>query len=106
MEVAGLLPLNIKPLNPCSDLNEVHLTAGQGLTMLYTVNGTINKPEGSSGIYFHVQRMEGTKAVSTSQLIYQFTILLNNLGQSKIFFRFGSGTGTDISWRDWNSVPE
>lgn len=98
--MAGLLPLNIKPLNPVSDLNEVHLMAGQGLTLLYTVKATTNKPEETSGIYFHVQRLEGANVVSTSQYIYQFTFFMNN-----IYYRFGAGNGTTISWTEWTSIP-
>ena len=95
--MAGLLPINQPPLNPVTDMNEVHLTCRQGLTMLYVIAGTQNKPDGISGIYFHAQRLDNN--VSSSQLLYQFTI-----SESKIYLRTGMGNGSGISWREWRII--
>lgn len=95
--VAGLLPINQPPLNPVTDMNEVHLTCRQGLTMLYVIAGTQNKPDGISGIYFHAQRLDNN--VSSSQLLYQFSI-----SESKIYLRTGMGNGSGISWREWRII--
>lgn len=100
----GLMPSsNGIPYLPSSgevdDLNTVHEKANKGISVVYAISSTSNKPiTNANTIYIHMQRL-GAGVVSGSQVICQFCGYTGSL-----YYRTGHGNGSGIDWQTWKQV--
>lgn len=80
------------------DLNTIHLSLTQGLTLLYCNPNVANIPAGSNALCIHLQRLKNGN-ISSSQYITQIIF-----STTKLYYRSGIGNGNDITWKEWTGV--
>lgn len=90
---SGLTPF--KGTSNTTDINQLFKECDAGLSMYTLVSAATNSP--GAGFLLHFQRLQKGSMTAGSQLIYQFTLLMNGI----IRYRYATPIGGEMSYSSW-----